>query len=104
MIFHDMGNIFTSLTSMSFRVNQRNNQDFNIYSACGGFRVRYKTPVGPLRVDFAYSINLPHFLSGSKRSSISCSHVIPPAAPGTLPSSCDSVPQSLSHFQFLSFP
>jgi len=99
VIFHDMGNIFTNLSSMSFRVTQHNDQDFNYMVHAVGFGIRYKTPVGPLRVDLAYSINPPNFVGfdGTISQLLQCN---PSAAPGTLPSYCNSVPQALSHFQF----
>ena len=39
--------------SISFRVHQNNIQDFNYMVHAVGFGVRYKTPVGPVRVDLA---------------------------------------------------
>lgn len=99
VIFHDMGNIFTRVSAMSFRVTQRNDQDFDYMVHAVGFGVRYKTPIGPLRVDLAYSINPPHFVGfqGTIDQLLQCN---PNAIPGTLPSYCNSVPQSLSHFQY----
>jgi outer membrane protein insertion porin family len=61
VIFHDMGNIFTDLSSMSFRFHQNSPTDFNYTIHAVGFGIRYKTPVGPVRVDLAYSINAPQF-------------------------------------------
>ena len=57
VLFHDMGNTFSSLGNISFRVHQQNLQDFNYMVHAVGFGIRYRTPVGPLRVDLAYSIN-----------------------------------------------
>ncbi|HXS93758.1 MAG TPA: POTRA domain-containing protein [Candidatus Limnocylindrales bacterium] len=61
VLFHDMGNTFSSLSNLSFRVKQRSLQDFDYMVHAVGFGVRYRTPVGPLRVDLAYSINPPRF-------------------------------------------
>ena len=61
VFFHDMGNVFTSLSDMSLRFSQRNLQDFNYTVHAVGVGLRYKTPVGPVRVDLAYSINPPSF-------------------------------------------
>ena len=61
VLFHDMGNTFDSLTDISFRVHQQNLQDFNYMVHAIGFGIRYRTPVGPLRVDLAYSLNPPKF-------------------------------------------
>jgi outer membrane protein assembly factor BamA len=35
--------------------------DFNYYSHALGLGARYKTPVGPIRVDFSYNLNPPHY-------------------------------------------
>jgi outer membrane protein insertion porin family len=61
VIFHDMGNIYSDLSSISFRVHQRDLKDFNYMVHAVGFGIRYRTPVGPVRVDLAYSINPPTF-------------------------------------------
>ena len=61
VIFHDMGNVYTSSGSISFRVHQKNLTDFDYMVHAAGFGIRYRTPVGPVRVDLAYSINPPTF-------------------------------------------
>jgi outer membrane protein assembly complex protein YaeT len=61
VIFHDMGNIYSSLSNFSLRQRQRDQQDFDYMEHAVGFGIRYKTPVGPLRVDLAYSINGPKY-------------------------------------------
>jgi outer membrane protein insertion porin family len=61
VLFHDMGNIYTNLSSFSLRQTQRDIQDFNYMVHAVGFGVRYRTPIGPLRVDLAYSINGPRY-------------------------------------------
>jgi outer membrane protein insertion porin family len=99
VFFHDMGNIYTNLSSMSFRVHQDNDQDFNYMVHAVGFGLRYRTPVGPIRADFAYSINPPHFVgfSGTINQLLNCNPSLPVSQ---LPSYCVGVPQQLSHFQF----
>ncbi len=98
VFFHDMGNIFDSIGDISFRFHQRNDQDFNYMVHAVGFGLRYKTPVGPVRVDLAYSINPPNFVGfkGTYQQLLLCN----PATPTTNPSYCTGVPQSISHFQF----
>jgi len=88
VLFHDMGNIYTDVSSISFRVNQRNLQDFNYMVHAVGVGVRYHTPVGPLRVDLAYSINPPTFygLQGTYQQ--------------LLFGGATSTIQNISHFQF----
>ncbi len=61
VIFHDMGNVYTDLSSVSFRVHQNGLTDFNYMVHAVGFGIRYKTPVGPVALDLAYSINPPTF-------------------------------------------
>jgi outer membrane translocation and assembly module TamA len=61
-----------------------------------GFGLRYKTPVGPLRVDFSYSPNSPRFngFQGTRDELLYC------AGPGSLGTTCASIPQRISPFQF----
>ena len=61
VIFHDLGNVYTDLGSISFRVHQNGLADFNYMVHAVGFGIRYKTPLGPVRIDLAYSINPPTF-------------------------------------------
>ena len=61
VLFHDFGNIFAGLSDFSFRVHQKDLTDFNYMVHAAGFGVRYRTPVGPIRLDLAYSINPPRF-------------------------------------------
>jgi len=77
VVFHDMGNVFTrpqDMTRSLFRWHQSNpdvctHQDtasqcsYNYVSHAIGMGVRYKTPIGPLRVDFGYNLNPPYFPS-----------------------------------------
>ena len=64
-----------------------------------GFGIRYKTPVGPVRVDLAYSINPPSFVafSGTPAQILNCNPTVPL---NQLPLYCSPSPQSISHFQF----
>jgi outer membrane protein assembly factor BamA len=72
--FHDMGNVFQNASDMfpSFlRFKQPNRGtcsdvsgivgtcSFNYYSHAVGLGARYRTPVGPVRVDFSYNLNPP---------------------------------------------
>ena len=97
VLYHDMGNIFSSLDNLSFRVRQRDLQDFDYMVHAVGFGVRYKTPVGPVRVDLGYSINPPYFFGfkGTQQDLVNAG-VTP--CPAGVPNQC--VVQNVSHFQF----
>jgi outer membrane protein assembly complex protein YaeT len=99
VLFHDMGNVFSSFSNMSFRFNQRSTQDFDYSVHAVGFGVRYRTPVGPIRLDFAYSINPPTYLGfgGTPEQLLSCNPSLPPSS---LPGYCQSTRQTSGHFQF----
>jgi len=74
VVFHDMGNVFTNISDMfpSFTHFRQPNQascanvssefgtcNFNYFSHAVGLGLRYKTPVGPIRVDFSWNLNPP---------------------------------------------
>jgi outer membrane protein insertion porin family len=74
VLFHDMGNVFQNASQMfpSFlRFNQPDRAtcsnvsgvigtcNFNYFSHDVGLGARYKTPVGPIRLDFSYNLNPP---------------------------------------------
>jgi outer membrane protein assembly factor BamA len=74
VLFHDMGNVFQNAGDMfpSFlHFHQPNNRtcsdvssnvgtcSFNYFSHAVGVGARYKTPVGPIRVDFSYNLDPP---------------------------------------------
>ena len=98
VIFHDMGNIYSSLGDMSFRVRQRNLQDFNYMVHAVGTGIRYRTPVGPIRVDIAYGPNSPRFFgfAGTRADLLK----VDPSAPLCADSSPQCVNQRISRFQF----
>jgi len=99
VLYHDMGNVYSSLRNISFRVHQDGNQDFDYMVHAVGFGIRYRTPVGPLRLDLGYSINPPKF-TGFKGTleQLRVAGVTPCPAPAGVPYQC--VAQSVSHFQF----
>jgi len=76
VIFHDIGNAFGTSNEMwknLGRFNQRDPNscrdyqnanstcDFSYMSQAVGGGVRYRTPIGPVRVDFGYNLNPPVF-------------------------------------------
>ncbi len=99
VFFHDMGNVYRSLSDISFAFHQRNEQDFDYMVHDVGFGVRYRTPVGPIRLDLAYSINPPKYegFGGTPYQLLQCNPNVPVSS---LPSYCSPSQQSISHFQF----
>jgi outer membrane protein assembly factor BamA len=74
VLFHDMGNVFQNPEDMfpSFLNFRQPNREtcrnvsgtighcsFNYFSHAVGIGARYRTPVGPIRVDFSYNLNPP---------------------------------------------
>ena len=99
VLFHDMGNVYSTMSDLSFRFKQRDLNDFNYMVHAVGFGVRYRTPVGPIRGDLAYSINPPSYLGfgGTADQLLQCD---PNRPPSELPSFCQATRQRVSHFQF----
>ena len=99
VLFHDMGNVYSDIRNVSFRYHQQGMQDFNYMVHAVGFGLRYRTPVGPLRVDLAYGLNPPSFVGfkGTLQDLLACNPNLPPAQ---LPAACQSIPQSINHIQF----
>lgn len=62
VFFHDAGNVYERFTDISFRVHQNGVTDFNYMVHAVGFGFRYRTPIGPVRLDLAWSINSPKFM------------------------------------------
>ena len=91
VVFHDMGNVFQhpgdmfssvknfhqpneatceniatapvppGQTPSAYYASQTGTCSFNYYSHAVGLGARYKTPVGPIRVDFSYNLNPPKY-------------------------------------------
>jgi outer membrane protein assembly complex protein YaeT len=75
VLFHDMGNAFGTANQMwknLWRFSQRDQQscrdtsaaatcDFSYMSQAVGTGVRYRTPIGPIRMDVGYNLNPPVF-------------------------------------------
>ena len=95
VLFHDAGNVYTSVNDISFRFRQRDLQDFDYMVQSVGFGIRYRTPIGPIRADFSLSPNSPRFFGfqGNRDTLLTCS------APGSV-TPCESVRQRINVFQF----
>ncbi len=92
VLFEDMGNVFSSIGAVTFRVHQRDEQDFGYMVHAVGFGIRYRTPIGPLRLDLADSLNPPKFngFPGNYAQLVQCSAA----------NTCQASAQQISHFQF----
>ncbi len=95
VVFHDMGNIYTTFSDLSFAYRQKDIQDFNYAVQAPGFGIRYKTPLGPVRVDLAYALNPPSYTGFS--TNLTIQDLVNHCAPAT---ACPIGPQRLSHVQF----
>jgi outer membrane protein assembly complex protein YaeT len=62
VLFHDAGNVYSGIRNVSFRVSQQGLTDFDYMVHAVGFGVRYRTPVGPIRIDVGYTLNPPRFV------------------------------------------
>ena len=99
VFFHDMGNVYSSVSNISLAFHQRNLQDFDYAVHAIGFGIRYRTPVGPVRVDLAYSLNPPSFdgFNGTPQQLLQCNPNLPASS---LPQACQPVQQNTGHVQF----
>lgn len=80
VLFHDAGNVYSTLGDVSFSLQQdrrpqvdgRELFDYDYMVHAVGFGLRYRTPVGPVRIDLAYSLNAPRFVgfTGSQQDLI----------------------------------
>jgi len=61
VLFHDAGNVYSTMRRLSLRFHQKDERDFDYMVHAFGFGIRYRTPVGPVRLDLAYSPNAPRF-------------------------------------------
>ncbi|HLY17104.1 MAG TPA: POTRA domain-containing protein [Bryobacteraceae bacterium] len=99
VLFHDMGNVYSSPSSISFRTDQHGLGDFDYMNHAVGFGIRYRTPIGPVRLDLAYSINPPRFFGFQGSFTDLLNAGVKPCSPP--PGQIDRcVAQGISHFQF----
>ncbi len=69
VLFHDAGNVYSKLGRISFRGGQRSVRqedltafDYDYMVHAVGVGLRYRTPIGPVRLDVGYSLNPPRFV------------------------------------------
>ncbi|MGH9374881.1 MAG: BamA/OMP85 family outer membrane protein, partial [Terriglobia bacterium] len=62
VLFNDAGNVYSSLAEMRLlKFTQSSPTDLNYTVESAGVGLRYKTPIGPIRLDVAYDFNPPSF-------------------------------------------
>ncbi|MBV8205929.1 MAG: BamA/TamA family outer membrane protein [Acidobacteria bacterium] len=78
VIFEDAGNVFPNASNIfpsiarwhqtqitackaAAQLNSTGTCDFNYLTHAAGTGLRYKTPIGPIRVDFSYTLNPPYY-------------------------------------------
>lgn len=70
VLFHDAGNVYSRPSEISFGRSQKPviedgetvGYEFDYMVHAVGLGVRYKTPIGPVRLDLAYNVNPPQFI------------------------------------------
>ncbi len=70
VVFHDAGNVYSRASRISFRSSQQvrtsatgtKEFDFDYMVHALGLGIRYRTPIGPVRFDLAFSPNPPRFV------------------------------------------
>jgi outer membrane protein assembly complex protein YaeT len=62
VLFHDAGNIFSTIRRMRLlKFTQNSPADLDYTSHVAGLGVRYRTPVGPVRLDVGYNFSPPRY-------------------------------------------
>ncbi|MGH9343017.1 MAG: BamA/OMP85 family outer membrane protein, partial [Terriglobia bacterium] len=62
VVFNDAGNVFSSFSEMRlFKFVQSSPADLNYDVDAMGAGFRYKTPIGPIRLDLSYGLNIPRY-------------------------------------------
>jgi outer membrane protein insertion porin family len=99
VLYHDAGNIYSRVGHISLRFHQRDLQDFDYMVHNAGFGLRYRTPVGPLRVDLGYTVNPPRYFgfNGSQQDLINAGRT-PCSPPDGVRNLCEE--RRVSHFSF----
>ena len=93
VLFNDLGNVYSAVNRISLNFRQPNLQNFDYAVQGFGFGLRYRTPLGPVRVDFSLSPNSPRFFGceGSINQLYQC---------GVAGSSVPQTVQRINVFQF----
>ncbi len=83
VLFHDAGNVYSELGDITLRSEQLRKTkadgtqqfEFDYMVHAVGLGVRYRTPIGPVRFDLAYSVNPPRFIGRGSLQEQGISHV-----------------------------
>ncbi len=95
VLFHDAGNVYSSVEDVSVRFRQHTNDlhDFNYMVQSVGIGFRYRSPIGPISLDFSFSPDAPRFygFKGTELQLLQCS----------IDNNCAAGrPQKINAFQF----
>jgi outer membrane translocation and assembly module TamA len=67
VVFNDSGNVFTTIRHMRLlKFSQSSPTDTDYDSVAFGLGLRYKTPVGPIRIDLGYNLNPTRYPVGAE--------------------------------------
>lgn len=62
VFFNDAGNVYSTISEMRLlKFTQTSPSDLNYTVQAAGIGLRYKTPIGPIRLDFSYVFNSPRY-------------------------------------------
>jgi outer membrane protein insertion porin family len=102
VLFHDLGNVYSSVDSISFRFRQKNLEDFDYAVQAVGFGIRIRTPAGPLRFDLSASPNTPKFFgfNGTRDQLLAINPNEPDFCKAARDVGADCTNQRISRFQF----
>lgn len=100
VLFHDMGNIYRNFSDIALRYRQRGDQDFSYALQAPGFGIRYKTPLGPVRVDLAYALNPTRYQGFNRNETIQDLIGCTPQRIRDKIPPCNASAQTLGRFQF----
>ncbi len=95
VLFHDAGNVYSSVNDVSLRFRQHSHDlnDFNYMVQSVGIGFRYRSPIGPISLDFSFSPDAPRFygFKGTELQLLQCS----------IDNNCAAGrPQKINAFQF----
>ena len=89
---------YVSLTNVVTRIRS-DLKDFDYLVHAAGFGLRYRTPIGPVRVDLGYAINPPSYFGfNGTEEELRAAGVNPCSPPPGVPNRCEQ--RNVGHFRF----